>query len=182
MCEDLISGRVQLPELVEKNPALLMNYQRMKINLAAYNLDKAQNSNPFKTSENLWIYGNPGSGKTYYATHLYKNYFLKNQTQWWDGYRGEEVIILDDYDKPIMGHYVKIWADNYNSVGEIKNGSIALNFKVFIVTSNYMPRTLWPNDLPMQYAICRRFRFISVTGNYPDFKPIKLPNPIESEF
>ena len=57
--------------MVDKNPNLLMNYTKLKTNLASYKLDKAPHTNPFRTQENLWIYSPPGTGKTYYATHLY---------------------------------------------------------------------------------------------------------------
>ena len=182
MYEDLIKGNIQLNELVEKQPQLLMNYNRLKINLEAYNLDKKENLNIMKTNENLWIFGHPGTGKTYYATHLYPKFYMKQQNKWWDGYKGEEVVILDDLDDASMSHYIKIWADNYNTTGEIKNGTIQLNFKVFIITSNYMPRNLWKNDKQVQYAICRRFNFITVMGQYPNFKRVPLPNPITNPF
>lgn len=157
---------------------MLFNYNRLKINLESYRLDNTQNSNTLKTNENLWIYGPPGCGKTFYATHLHNNYYMKPQNKWWDGYNGEEVVIVDDLDDKSMSHYIKIWADNYNHKGEIKNGVISLNFKKLIITSNYMPKGLWPNDLAIQYALYRRFKFISVHGTFPNFTPMDIPNPI----
>ena len=180
MCEDLIQGNMDLKEMVELKPSLLMNYNKIKINLESYNIDKMESREQFRTDKNLWIYGIPGCGKTYYATHLYEKYYIKNQNKWWDGYNGEECVILDDLDKAEMGHYIKIWADNYSSIGEIKNGHIKLSYKIFIITSNYMPISLWPNDESMQLAICRRFKFISVQGEFPNYKPIEIPNPIEN--
>ena len=182
ICEDLLAGKTELKDAVNKSPTLLMNYNRLKINLESYKIDKSQNQNTYKISKNLWIYGKPGCGKTYYATHLYEKFYMKSQTKWWDGYNDEEVVILDDYDDPSLGHYIKIWADNYSCKGEIKNGTVHLNFKVFIITSNYMPRSLWPQDKPTQYAICRRFNFISVSGEFPNFIKVDLPNPIEAPF
>ena len=182
ICEDLIKGNIQLHNLVEKEPNLLMNYNRIKLNLESFNLDKHENKNILKTTENLWIYGPPGSGKTYFVTHSYNNFYMKQQNKWWDGYKGQNVVILDDLDEPSMSHYLKIWADNYNSIGEIKNGTINLNFEIFIITSNYMPKVLWPNDKSLQYAICRRFNFFSIIGHYPNYKKVPLPNPIQNNF
>lgn len=182
ICQDLISGNVELPEMVDKNPNLLMNYTKLKTNLASYKLDKAPHTNPFRTQENLWIYSPPGTGKTYYATHLYPSFYLKPQSKWWDGYTGQPVVILDDYDDPRLSHYIKIWADNYNTVGEIKNGSINLNYNVFIITSNYMPLYLWPNDRELRYAIYRRFNFASISGTFPNYKRIPIDNPINTDF
>ena len=182
MCEDLIKGKIELKNLVEKNPQLLMNYNRLKTNLASFRLDMAENENIEKTTENLWIYGKPGSGKTYYVKKNYPNHYLKLQNKWWDGYNGEEVVLLDDFNDKNMGYYVKLWADNYNCKGEIKNGTISLNFKKFIITSNYMPREIWAEDPAMILAICRRFKFIQIHGSFPLFEPIELPNPISGNF
>ena len=182
ICEDLISGNASLPDIVDKNPSVLMNYNRLKVNLEAYKLDKSQNTSIFKTNNNLWICSPPGTGKTYYATHLYPSFFLKPQNKWWDGYRGEPVVILDDFDDAKMSHYIKIWSDNYNSIGEIKNGTVTLKFNTFIITSNYMPINYWPNDLELRMAIYRRFNFISVGGTFPNFYKIPMPNPSETDY
>ena len=182
LCQDLLSGKINLQDAVNKSPNLLMNYNRLRINLEAFNLDKKQDNNTVKKKENLWIYGPPGCGKTFYATHLYTNYFLKSQNIWWDGYKGEDVVIIDDFDNRSLSHYLKIWADNYVTQGEIKNGTIYLNFTKLIITSNYMPMGLWPNDKSLQFALYRRFKFISVHGQYPNFSPIDIPNPIQNNF
>lgn len=182
ICEDLIKEKINLKDLVEKSPNLLYNYNKLKTNLASFKLDKSENKNIFKTSNNLWIWGMPGSGKTYYATTTYPNHYIKLQNKWWDGYNGEEVVILDDLNDKSMGYYIKIWADNYKCKGEIKNGTIPLEFKMFIVTSNYMPRAIFKEDPILQLAIARRFKFITIRGTYPSYEPMDLPNPCEANF
>lgn len=162
-----------------------MNYTKLKVNLENYKIDKTQNNSLNKISENLWIFGKPGCGKTYYATHKYPNFYMKPLNRWWDGYKDQEVVIVDDLDctnNREIGHLIKVWADNYNALGEIKMGTVNLNFKKLLVTSNYMPRALWPSDRQMQIAICRRFKFISVRGTFPNFIPFDLPNPIETNY
>ena len=182
ICEDLIQGKIELTDLVEKNPNLLMSYNKIKTNLASFKLDKSENQNIFKTKENLWIWGYPGIGKTVYAKSLNQSYYMKMQNKWWDGYANEEVVILDDFNDKSLGYYIKIWADNYNCKGEIKNGTIPLNYKMFIVTSNYMPREIWHDDPVMILAIARRFKFITVKGIYPNYQPMNLPNPSSANF
>ena len=182
ICEDLLNGKVTLHDMVEKNPELLMNYKNIKTNLAQFNLDKSENDTIEKICNNLWIWGPPGCGKTYYAIKNYPNYYLKLQNKWWDGYKGEKCVILDDLSDKSMGYYIKIWADNYKCKGEIKNGTIPLEFDTFIVTSNYMPRRIWKDDPILILAICRRFKFVTVRGTYPNFQLIDLPNPTEANF
>lgn len=110
----------------------------------------------------VWIYGPPGTGKTHYARHTYPGAYVKAQNKWFDGYCGEQYIILDDLDTPVLGHYLKIWADRWSTGAEVKGGKINLKHLKFVVTSNYHPRELWPaSEDPRNAALCaaivRRF-------------------------
>lgn len=69
-------------------------------------------------------------------------------------------MILDDFDKggACLGHYLKIWTDRYACTGETKGGQIPLNYDKFIITSNYTPEQLWPEDATLVQAIRRRFK------------------------
>ena len=127
-------------------------------------------NNTLKTKNNLWIYGKPGSGKTFFATTNFKPYYWKNLTKWWDGYNGESNVLIDDLDNhnKELAHYLKIWADNYGFIGEVKMGTIPINFERLIVTSNYLPKDLY--DPITATAITRRFTFYTITGNYPNFQ------------
>jgi len=76
------------------------------------------------------------------------------------GYINQKYVILDDFDKggACLGHHLKIWTDRYACTGETKGGQIPLNYDKFIITSNYTPEQIWPEDPILVKAIRRRFK------------------------
>ncbi|WAK78032.1 replication associated protein [Miresoil virus 429] len=110
----------------------------------------------------IWFVGKPGVGKSHRAREEYPNAFLKPQSKWWDGYRGEKNVILDDLDSDCLGHYLKIWADKWSCTGEVKNGTVRLEHEWFVVTSNFFPEELFQLQPKIVEAVVRRFKVIEV--------------------
>lgn len=84
-----------------------------------------------------WIHGKAGSGKSRAVHQHYPTAYWKNANKWWDGYKGEETVVLDDLAGAFLYEHLKRWADRYPVIGEVKGSSIGLSYKRFIVTSNF---------------------------------------------
>jgi len=122
------------------------------------NLDWKEGHQP-----NLWIYGNTGTGKSFYARKkLQDNFYAKiASNKWWDKYTGQDNVLIEDMDKKhdYQAYYLKIWADKYAFPVEIKNGADLIRPKVIVVTSNYSIREIFPN--PQDYEpLERRFKVV----------------------
>lgn len=169
----LLEGSQTLVEAVRENPELLFEYKKLKQNLTEYQLDSIPQKDTQR--ENYWVFGDPGIGKSQWAKRTYPDAFRKATNKWWDGYKGQKTVIMDDLDNNCLGHYLKIWGDNYACDGEVKGGTIPLTYTTFIVTSNYRISQLWKDDPIMAQAIARRFTFGTVQGSFVEgytFTPI----------
>jgi hypothetical protein len=157
---EIMKGEKQLHEIVSEQPELLFGYKKLYEDITLFNLHRKPATNYLKR-DCLWIWGEPGTGKTTWARHIPGSKYMKAQTKWWDGYQGEDVVVLDDFDLKgeCLSHYLKIWSDNWSFNAEIKGSSIKPSYTKFIITSNYHPRQIWKEDTQLISAIERRFTF-----------------------
>lgn len=154
-----------LPELIDDGTISMYRYQQIRNAKELYALDKIKAPN-YMPKTVMWIYGESGSGKSRYVRDNYEVFYSKPMNKWWDGYKGEKVVLLDDFDLKgeCLGHYLKIWGDCYSFNAEIKGGTIQPIIDTFIITSQYLPEQIfcqgkdsdkWDNELVK--AIKRRF-------------------------
>lgn len=120
---------------------------------------------------NEWHYGLTGSGKSWYARTTYPDAYKKLNSKWFESYKGEPVILLEDLGMShlYLGDHLKIWADKYGFRAEVKYASVVLRPEKIIVTSNYHPSELWP-DKNVSDPILRRFKLVHYTESYKDRK------------
>ena len=81
--------------------------------------DSGQRPSEMDDVTGLWILGQSGCGKSRSARQAAANfgvtYYVKNCNKWWDNYKDEPVVIMNDVDKThsVLGHHLKIWSDRY---------------------------------------------------------------------
>lgn len=190
ICESIVAGS-SLQEIASEYPATYVRNYRGLAAFQATQVEALERDNVC----GIWIHGPPGCGKSHavreYATKNNMSIFDKPQTKWWDGYAGEEVIMIDDLDHNLLGHYLKRWGDKWSCTGEIKGGTVKLRHKLIFVTSNYSISELYPDkddhkNILMAKAIERRFPEIQLSkynrSQHQTFikEKIKLRNVLQS--
>lgn len=151
----------------------IFNYTKLKENILAYNVDTCKVPEYFPKT-NYWIVGATGIGKSRWVRDRYPggvaDFFYKAQNKWWDGYNGQKVVLIDDFDLAgrCLGHHLKIWGDVYRFSAEIKGGTMIPNVESIIITSQYTPRDIWlsgnveDRDHELVKAVMRRFPLVTV--------------------
>lgn len=153
----------------------------------AYQTARALLEEPYEHDDHrgVWIFGPEQVGKSRLVRAHVKatgmRMFDKPQNKWWDGYDGEELVLMDDFDQKgdWADHYLKRWTDRYACSGEIKGGKVQLRHKVFMITSNFSIAEIF-KALPEVTirAIEKRFKVIYIKDkdSVPDHTTL-LRNP-----
>jgi len=137
---------------------LVRNYNSIK----RIHVDHA--SPVFRGPQEVHVYwGVTGSGKSHRAfEEAGIDYYLKSPlTKWFDGYRGQDTVIIDEFRGVIdISHMLK-WLDKYPCSVEVKGYQTFLKTKKWIITSNLNPNDWFPtlDQLTLQ-ALKRRFTLV----------------------
>lgn len=122
--------------------------------------------------ECYWYWGDAGSGKTRKVFEDEPDVFNKPPGKWFDGYCGQEAVLIDDFTGDIdLSLFLKI-LDRYPLTVEVKGGTVSFLAKRIYVTSNLAPEECYPTATEEQHkAIRRRFteivRFSRPLGGSP---------------
>ena len=128
-------------ELFDKYPGHTLRYQtnvdKLKMKLAP----KPQN---LTGRCGIWLFGDTSTGKSEAARRIAEatgngRYYDKLPSKWWDGYDGEDTVIIDDIgaDAEWMAGSLKRFADKYPFPVEVKGSMLTVRPLLIICTSNY---------------------------------------------
>ncbi len=114
-------------------------------------------------------YGPTGTGKSHRAwDEAGIGAFPKcPRTKWWDGYQGQEHVVIDEFRGSIDIAHLLRWFDRYPVRVEIKGSSRPFNASRIWITSNLNPNAWYPDlDALTLAALLRRLTIVEMTTPY----------------
>lgn len=168
--EDVIQccERGDLAKIRKDAPAMYFE----KIKLLEYHRTRAAvKPGELSKLDNHWIWGKTKTGKTLSVKTKYwgKNIYWKDpHNKWWDGYQGEEIVVLDDLDAKkaldYAGEFLKRWCGHEPFLAESKGGNTRyIRPTTFVVTCNWSPEEIWKSEQLLE-PIQRRFKVKHIVG------------------
>lgn len=94
-----------------------------------------------------WRWGLAGTGKTRYCVEKHSNHYIKDGTQWWDNYDGQEAIIIDDFEAKSWPYrdFLRL-IDRYAYQGQFKGGYVNINSPYIYITCEHPPQFYWTDN------------------------------------
>nr|UBJ25929.1 putative replication-associated protein [Red panda feces-associated circular DNA virus 20] len=144
----------ELTIIKEEYPSEYLRYYRTILSL------QSGDKTILKDLTNEWWWGPTGTGKSYTLWKDYPDHFQKELNKWWDNYRGQEVVAIEEWcpKNECTASQLKIWADRYPFTAQIKGGSLPrIRPKKIIILSNYTIDQCFSNPEDRE-PIKRRFK------------------------
>lgn len=136
--EAVTAKKTRAQFVLEERP----NYQAIRVFDIAQSL--AAGPRPIQKIDVHWYFGTTGTGKTRAAFEENPGAYLCEDFKWWDGYVGQDVVIIDD----VRADFCKFheWLrllDIYPLRKQIKGGWVECRFTKIIITAPVGPAEMW---------------------------------------
>ena len=153
---DLVRQGKSLEEINDAVPIAVIKYHKGLL----FSRNITINATAAKAFSRVCIvcYGRAGSGKSQWAREyaqvrslrVFSKFLSKSSdVQWFDGYDGEEVLLLDDFtDSAVSFRELLVWLDVYKHTVQTKGGVVNAAWRHVIITSNSEPSTWYLQSHP----------------------------------
>lgn len=134
--------KMDLKEFVTEYPAAYTKWNK-GLKALKYDIEEHRKIKPTIT----WLWGLAGVGKTRYAREQHSKVYIKDGTQWWDGYdQSVEAIIIDDFDGRWPFRDLLRLLDRYEYQGQVKGGYVKINTPIIYITCEFPPEEYWQGN------------------------------------
>ncbi len=172
----LLDG-ASIETIAEEHPVQFVRYARGFRELS-FTIGKKRAREEFRKLKVLVLWGEAGTGKTRAAVELagHSRFILDHaggSNLWWDGYSGEETLILDDFYGWILWNYFLRVLDGYELRLPIKGSFAYAKWTRVILTSNKHPKE-WYESKGYPLELTRRlWKIVHLNSNLTFEKPIE---------
>lgn len=173
VCAQIQSGESSVTEVLLDDPFLYHQYGRTIRDLEDVVLRERKRT---WMTEGIWYWGPTGTGKSQRAFESDPDaYVLEiDDNGWWDGYVGQETVIIDEFRGQIPYSKLLKLVDRYpHKVARRNREPAPFLAKRVIVTSCAPPEEIY-NNLSERDSLAqlhRRFKVVHTTPIPPDFLP-----------
>lgn len=160
--ETIRNAKRPLEEVADNHPFEFIKYTKGIKELCNHHLEK-KTRGEFRNVDVSVYWGKTGTGKTRKAYEENKDcYILRNEhTTWFDGYNGQETLIIDEFKNWIPITTLLGYLDGYQLRLPIKGSFTYAQWTKVIITSNIDPNEWYPNiDEEHKSALFRRLKNI----------------------
>lgn len=164
-----IDNGMSYDEIAEANPTKAIIYDK-NIKRYIYHRLKKENQE-FKQVEVRIYYGRAGTGKTKKVVDEFGNeniYRLSrgdNGGVWFDGYTGQKVLLIDDFNGWIRRGRLLELLDGYAFQLQVKGSFTWKCWDTVIITSNYDVKDWYNNDITKDEGFRRRLKYVEYFEN-----------------
>lgn len=165
----IIDGDLTPDDICEENPLFYHQYGRTFEKAQAIGLRRKWRT---WMTEGVWYTGPSGSGKSHECFKDFdpKTHYIKNLNEdWWDGYMGQEIVILNEFRGSIKFSELLDLVDKYPKTVKWRNReSVPFLAKKVIITSIKHPKECYENVVDEPWSqFNRRFKIIKLKARSP---------------
>lgn len=178
--DEIINNQTTVEDIIIERPNMYHSYGRTLEKIEEISLRKK-----FRMWEMdvRWYYGNTGVGKSKYLWEGYdpdKVYYWRDDGGWQDEYRGQEIVVIDEFRGDTMTYKQLLRLTDRYPYGLRRRGKTEYPFlaKKIIITSCSLPseifKNLSQNDSLAQLKRRIKIFYISQLGDEPEEKPLLI--------
>lgn len=135
-------------------PDVLIRYYG---NIKRISVENAQPVGIEKVCKVFWGKTGTGKSRTAWEEASLLAYPKDPNSKFWDGYRGQENVVIDEFRGVIGISHLLRWLDRYPLLVEVKGSSVVCCAKAVWITSNLHPKDWYPDlDILTVDALLRR--------------------------
>lgn len=167
----ILDGSLTADQVLEDNPQMYHQYGRTIEKLEILSLRKKWRT---EMTKGIWYHGGTGIGKSHKAFEGYNpsTHYIKNLNEdWWDGYKGQPTVILNEFRGQIRFSELLDLCDKWPKTVKWRGKeSVPFLAREVIITSIFSPKDCYANlvgDEPWE-QFERRFRIVDLGTKCPE--------------